>query len=155
MLLRHPHAAPRNALQRKMAGGGAQPSEPAGRGPRRLAAEPGGVCSASLSPRPLEESLPEASGPPRLLPPTATAIGEPRRPRGCRWQAPARGREGFNPFGIWPCICPCLSPHPSPQGHLLLLVTPALSLHSRDFLPALRQQQVAGSSASAGARLGD
>lgn len=149
MLLRHPHAAPRNALQRKMAGGGAEPSEPAGRGPRRLAAESGGVCSASaLSPAIGGEPAGGERGRARLLPPTATAIGEPGRPRGCCWQAPARGREGFNPFGIWPCICPCLSPHPSPQGHLLLLATPALSLHTHDSLPALRQKRVARSLAS-------
>lgn len=148
MLLRHPHAAPRNALQRKTAGGGAEPRASRQRA-QAACCRVGGVCSASaLSPAIGGEPAGGERGRARLLPPTATAIGEPGRPRGCCWQAPARGREGFNPFGIWPCICPCLSPHPSPQGHLLLLVTPALSPHTPDSLPVLRQKRVARSSAS-------
>lgn len=50
-----------------------------GRGPSRPAAESGGVCSAPVSSRRLEEGPPgEGSwAAPRPLPPTATATGEP------------------------------------------------------------------------------
>lgn len=71
--------------------GVSQPAE----GPGGLLQSREGCALQELSPWPLEESLPEANwAAPRLLPPTTTAIGEPGRPRGRCWQAPARGREG-------------------------------------------------------------
>lgn len=62
MLLRHPHAAPRNALQRKMAGGG---PGLAGRGPRRPAAESGGCALQASLPSHWRRACPRSSAEPR------------------------------------------------------------------------------------------
>lgn len=153
MLLRHPHAAPRNALQRKMAGGEPSSSERASRGPSVLRQSQEGRAG-QRSPRDdwRRARWEGAAAPPSPSHRPVSAGAEPRAgPQGSRRRlrkAPAEGREGFNP---------CQS---VPRSNVLATVhTPALRVTSlsRPRSPGLHtglsshlgRQRVARSSASA------
>lgn len=127
MLLRHPHAAPRNALQRKMAG--REPSSEDGSRQQRAqrpAAESGGVLGHAPARRLGTARREGAAAPPSPLPPPRQRRGQnpgpaPRALAGDfgRRQREERGRALTRAESGPAFERPCRGPHPGPQGHLL------------------------------------